>query len=53
MKTTDAQVRKVMEEMQRHGKIELAGMRAGMDRKTARKYAKAGKLLSQMSKPHT
>jgi len=53
VETTDAQVRKVMEEMQRHGKIELAGMQAGMDRKTARKYAKAGKLPSQMSTPHT
>jgi len=28
-------------------------MKAGMDRKTARKYINAGKLPSEMNKPHT
>jgi len=42
-----------MEEMQRYGTIGLAALRAGMDRKTARKYARAGKLPSEVRKPHT
>jgi hypothetical protein len=42
-----------MEEMQRQGRIGLAAMRAGMDRKTARKYVRAGKLPSELRKPHT
>ena len=44
MQTTDAQVRKLMEEMTKHGQIGLAAMKAGMDRKTARKYVATGKL---------
>ena len=40
-----------MEEMSRHGKKGLAAMRSGMDRKTARKYLKAGKLPSEMVAP--
>jgi len=36
-----------MEEMAKHGEIGRAAMRAGMDRKTARKYAKGGDLPSQ------
>ncbi len=39
-----AQVRKLMEEMSKHGKKGLAAMKAGMDRKTARRYVQAGKL---------
>ena len=35
---SDAQVRKLMEEMSKHGRLGIAAMRAGMDRKTARKY---------------
>ena len=42
-----------MEEIQKHGEIGLAAMRAGMDRKTARKYVRAGKLPSELRKPHT
>ena len=38
MRTTDGQVRKLMEEMSKHGKLGRAALRAGMDRKTARKY---------------
>lgn len=39
-----------MDEMSTHGKVGLAAMKSGMDRKTARKYVKAGKLPSQMKK---
>ncbi|MFQ5745044.1 MAG: IS21 family transposase [Acidobacteriota bacterium] len=53
MRTTDAQVRRLMEEMQRHGAMALAAMRAGMDRKTARKYVRAGKLPSELRRAHT
>jgi Mu transposase-like protein len=53
VQTTDAQVRRLMEEIQKHGKIEVAAMRAGMDRKTARKYVRAGLLPSELRKPHT
>jgi hypothetical protein len=42
-----------MEEMSKHGKVGLAAMRAGVDRKTARKYVKAGKLPSAMAAPRT
>lgn len=41
-----------MEEMQKHGAIGRAAMRAGMDRKTARKYVRAGKLPSELRTPH-
>ena len=50
MATTDAQVRKLMEELSKHGKLGLA---AGMDRKTAKKYRDAGKLPSQLKQPRT
>lgn len=53
MRTTDGQVRKLMEEMSKHGKVGVAAMRAGVDRKTARKYVKAGKLPSEMKLPRT
>ena len=49
MKTTDAQVRKLMEEMTKHTRVGLAALRAGMDRKTARKYVKGGKLPSELA----
>jgi hypothetical protein len=48
---SDAQARKLMEEMSKHGKIGVAAMKAGMDRKTARKYVVAGKLPSEMTRP--
>lgn len=48
--TTDAQVRKLMEELQKHGKLGLAALRSGMDEKTARKYRGEGKLPSEMKK---
>lgn len=46
---SDAQVRKLMEEMSKHGEIGQSAMKAGMDRKTARKYLHEGRLPSEMS----
>jgi len=46
---SDAQVRKLMEEMSKHGEIGRAARKADMDRKTARKYVKKGKLPSEMT----
>jgi transposase len=40
-----------MEETSKNGHLGKAAMKAGMDRKTARRYAKAGKLPSDMKKP--
>lgn len=37
-----------MDEMSKHGGIGMAAMRAGMDRKTARKYLAGGKMPSEM-----
>ena len=37
-----------MEEMTKHGRVGLASMRAGVDRKTARKYLQGGKLPSEL-----
>ncbi len=48
MQTSDAQVRKLMEEITKHGQVGRASMKAGMDRKTGRKYVAAGKLPSEM-----
>lgn len=53
MTVQDAQVRKLMEEMTKHGRVGVAAMRAGMDRKTARKYIAAGKLPSELKQPRT
>ncbi len=51
--TTDTQVRKLMEELKKHGRIGLASFRAGVDEKTARKYRDARKLPSQLKQPRT
>ena len=40
-----------MEEMTKHGQVGLAAMRAGVDRKTARKYVQGGKLPSELVEP--
>ena len=48
---SDAQVRKLMEEMSKQGRIGVAAMKADMDRKTARKYVASGKLPSEMRSP--
>jgi hypothetical protein len=45
---SNAQVRKLMEEKSKHGKVGLAAMKAGMDRKTACKYLKSGKYPSEL-----
>lgn len=50
---TDAQVRKLLDEMSEHGRIGLAALRSGMHRNTARKYVEAGKSPSQLKKPRT
>lgn len=42
-----------MEEMQKHGRIGDAAMKAGMDRKTARRYVQAAKLPSEMVVPRS
>jgi hypothetical protein len=41
-----------MEEMSKHGSIGVASMKAGMDRKTGRKYVSAGKLPSELVAAH-
>ncbi len=40
-----------MDEMTKHGQMGLAAARAGMDRKTARKYVRGGKLPSELVQP--
>jgi transposase InsO family protein len=52
LKTTDGQVRRLREEMTKHGKIGKAAMKAGMCENTARKYLEAEKLPSEMRKSH-
>ena len=53
MITTDAQVKKLMEELQKGATQEVAGLRAGMGRKAAAKYARLGKLPSELKEPRT
>ncbi|MCP3973460.1 MAG: IS21 family transposase [bacterium] len=53
MQTTDAQVRKLMEEFGKHGKVEVAALRSGMHRETAAKYLKVRKLPSELKQPRT
>lgn len=53
MRCTDAQVRKLMEEYGRHGKIEMAALKAGMGRKAAAKYIREGKLPSDLKQSRT
>jgi hypothetical protein len=50
---TDKQVRKLMEEANKHGNVGVAAMKAGMDRKTARKYLRAGRMPSAMKPART
>lgn len=51
--TTDAQVKKFMDELQKHGQLGIASARAGMDRKTGAKYRDVGKLPSELKEPRT
>ena len=53
MAATDAQVRKLMTEMKRGTGIGVAALRAGLDRKTARKYRDLGKLPSEAKAPRS
>lgn len=52
-RVTDQQVRKLREERAKHGEVGLASLRAGMDRKTGRKYLRVGTLPSEMRRPRT
>lgn len=53
MITPDRKVRKLMEAYQKTGKLSVAALRADLDRKTARKYLKAGVLPSELKREHT
>ena len=53
METTDAQVRRLMEELSKHGKIGKAALRSGMSETTARRYRELGKLPSELKGPRT
>ena len=53
MTVQDAQVRKLMDEMTKTGRVGVAALRSGMDRKTARKYLEAQKLPSEMKGSRT
>jgi hypothetical protein len=50
---TDAQVRKLMEELSKGSALGRAAMKAGMDRTTARKYRDGGTLPSQVKTRRT
>ena len=50
---SDAQVKKLREEMRRHGQVGLAALRAGMHRNTARRYVESGQLPSERQGPRT
>ncbi len=47
---TDKQVRRLMEEMSRHGNLTRAAQNADVDRKTARKWLKEGRLPSECNR---
>ncbi len=49
----DGQVRKLMEEISKHGRKGVAALKVGIDPKTALKYRKLGKLPSEVKVPHT
>ena len=48
---SDAQVRMLMSEMTKTGQIGLGAMKADMNRSTARRYVKGGKLPSELAVP--
>jgi len=50
---TDTQVRKLMNEMQKHGRKGVAAVRSGMHRNTARRYLETGQLPSERKVPRT
>ncbi|MFH0958241.1 MAG: hypothetical protein V1897_06010 [Pseudomonadota bacterium] len=53
LQTTDAQVRKLMREIGKTGKIGDSALRSGMSRNTAAKYVRIGKLPSELTEPRT
>ena len=53
MRVTDVQVRKLMEEHTKHGRVGLASLRAGMHRNTGSKYLRVGKVPSELRSPRT
>ncbi len=53
MVVTDKQVRRAMVELSKNGEVEKAALKAGIDRKTARKYRDLGKLPSELKQPRT
>jgi hypothetical protein len=50
---TDGQVRRLLKLLSSGGTLTLAALKTGMDRKTAGKYRKIGKLASEMLRSHT
>jgi hypothetical protein len=46
--TRDAQVRVLLAEMAKHGRVGVAAARAGMDRKTARNWLRTGRMPSEV-----
>jgi transposase len=53
LRVTDAQVRKLMQEHTRVGRVDLASLRAGVHRNTGSKYVKLGKVPSELRRPRT
>ena len=49
---TDRQVRRLMSLLQKEQSLQVSADKAGMDRETARKYRKAGKLPSELRPAH-
>ena len=52
-RVTDQQVRKLREEMAKHGCAEVAAMRSGMHRNTGRKYLNTNRLPSDLRQPRS
>ena len=53
MISTDQQYQRLMKEYQKTGMVTHAAMKAGMDRKTARRYLRLGKGPSEVKAPRT
>jgi hypothetical protein len=52
MAATAIQVRKIMKEYAKTGNIKISALRAGMTRKTARKYLRKGKMPNEVAAEH-
>jgi len=53
LRVTDVQVRKLMEEFSKHGKVGVASLRAGMHRNTGSRYLQLGKAPAEMETRRT